>query len=126
MINNDHFKQNRTRSQAVAEIGYCYSRLGPKHHDKAVRLLKEAIVNITPERNILWESRLALTLRRQTHMFQMTTPAIFKPAERKREAAFILYEILKFRDNDNRDLRYIKARALCELSNILFIQNHKH
>lgn len=124
MINNDHFKQNRTRSQAVAEIGYCYSRLGPKHHDKAVRLLKEAIVNITPERNILWEFRLALTLRRQTHMFQMTTPAIFKPAERKREAAFILYEILKFHDDDNRDLRYIKARALCELSNILFIQNN--
>lgn len=55
-------------------------------------------------------------------MFQMTAPAIFKPAERKKEAACILYEILKF--HDNRDIRYIKARVWCELSNILFIQNN--
>lgn len=35
---NDHFKQKRTSSEATAEIGYCYSRLGPKHHGKAVEL----------------------------------------------------------------------------------------
>lgn len=48
---------------------------------------------------------------------------IFKFVERKREVVFILYEIL-FYDNDNCDLRYIKVRVLCELSNILFIQNN--
>lgn len=50
---NDHFKQKRTRAQSVAEIGYCYSRLGPKHQDRAVNLFREAIENIRPERSIL-------------------------------------------------------------------------
>lgn len=120
--NNDHFKQTRTKSEATAEIGYCYSRLGPKHHDRAVKLLKEAIANITPERNILWEFRLALTLRRQTHMFQMTTPEVFNPAEKKKEAASLLYGVLKF--PTHHDYRYIKARALCELSKLLSKRNN--
>lgn len=46
--NNEHFKQTRTKSEATAEIGYYYSRLGPKHHDRAIKLLKEATANITP------------------------------------------------------------------------------
>lgn len=119
--NNDHFKQTRTKSEATAEIGYCYSRLGPKHHDRAIKLLKEATANITPERNILWEFRLAVTLRRQTHMFQMTTPEVFNPAEKKKEAARLLYGVLNF---PNHDYRYIKARAWCELSKLLSKRNN--
>lgn len=119
--NNDHFKQTRTKSQATAEIGYCLSRLGPKHHDRAVKLFKEAIANTKPERNILWEFRLALTLRRQTHMFQMTEHESFKPAEKKKEAAHLLYEIVKFPTHDH---PYIKARAWCELSKILSWRNN--
>lgn len=69
LINNGNFKQFKTKSDATAEIGYCYPRLGPKYHDRAVKLLKKAIkviANITPERNILMEYRIAVTLRMQT------------------------------------------------------------
>lgn len=49
------FKHIRAHSRATAEIGYCFSRLGPQHHDRAVQLFKKAIAGIAPERNILWE-----------------------------------------------------------------------
>lgn len=90
------FKHIRTHSRATAEIGYCFSRLGPQHHDRAVQLFKKAIAGIAPERNILWEYGFALTLRRQSNMFQMTNPEQFKPEEKKKDSARLLYEILKF------------------------------
>lgn len=90
--NNGNFKQFKTKSDATAEIGYCYPRLGPKYHDRAVKLLKKTIkviANITPERNILMEYRIAVTLRMQTHSFQMTSPEIFKPDETKESHTLI-------------------------------------
>ena len=59
-LENHTFKQKRVRIQADAESAYCYSRFGPKHHDKAaVRGFRQAIKDISPERNIFWEYRLA-------------------------------------------------------------------
>ena len=59
-LENHTFKQKRVRIQADAESEYCYSRFGPKHHDKAaVRGFRQAIKDISPERNIFWEYRLA-------------------------------------------------------------------
>lgn len=113
----DAIKQKRTQSRATAEIGYCFSRLGPQHHDRAVQLFQRAIEDIAPERNILWEFGLALTLRRQSHIFQMTKAENFKPDEKKSKAARLLYEILKFPTDG---YCHLKARAWCELSKILF------
>lgn len=118
--NSKDFKSIRTQSQATAEIGYCFSRLGPQHHDRAVRLFKKAIAGMAPERNILWEYGLALTLRRQSHIFQMTKPEQFRPDEKKKEAANLLYEIIELQ-TDN--CCHIKARAWCEMNRILFRSN---
>lgn len=114
------FKHIRTQSRATAEIGYCLSRLGPQNQDRAVRLFKKAIAGIAPERNILWEYGLALTLRRQSNMFQMTKPEQFRPEEKKKEAARLLYEILKFPAGN---YCRVKARAWCEMSKILYRSN---
>lgn len=80
----NNIKDERLQFRATAEIGYYYCRLGPQHHDRAVHLFKKAITGIAPERNILWEFRLALTLRRQTHIFQMTTAENYRPEEKKK------------------------------------------
>lgn len=50
-------------------------------------------------------------------MFNMTKPETFKPAAKMEEAACLLYEIIKL---PPKDYRYMKARAWCELSKILF------
>lgn len=113
----NNIKHERLQFRATAEIGYYYCRLGPQHHDRAVHLFKKAITGIAPERNILWEFRLALTLRRQTHIFQMTTAENYRPEEKKKEAARLLYEILKFPTDE---YCRIKARAWCEMSKTLF------
>lgn len=91
----DTIKQKSSQFRATAEIGYCYSRLGPQHHEKAVQLFQTAIEGIAPERNLLWEFGLALTLRRQSHIFQMTKADHFKPDEKKSKAAHLLHKILK-------------------------------
>lgn len=113
--NNIRIKRSQLRT--TAEIGYCYSRLGPQHHDRAVQYFQRAIDGIAPERNILWEFRLALTLRRQSNIFQMTKPDNYRPDEKKKEAARLLYEILKFPTDG---YCHLKARAWCELSKTLF------
>lgn len=53
----------------------------------------------------------------------MTTPAIFKPAENKEQAARLLYGILKIKSYENRSIN-IKAKACCELGTILFRRKH--
>ena len=118
-LENHTFKQKRVRTQADAEIAYCYSRLGPKHHDKAVRGFRQAIKDISPERNIFWEYRLALTLRRQCHLHQMLKPDILviNPVDNRKEAACLLYKVLVF---DSKKNCQIKARAWCELGKIIF------
>lgn len=113
----NNIKHEKLQFRATAEIGYYYSRLGPQHHDRAVQLFKKAITGIAPERNILWEFRLALTLRRQTHIFQMTAAENYRPREKNKEAARLLYEILKFPTDE---YCRIKARAWCEMSKTLF------
>lgn len=53
-------------------------------------------------------------------MFQMTNPEQFKPEEKKKEAARLLYEILKFPAGS---YCRVKARAWCEMSKILYRSN---
>ena len=115
-IENDTLKETIHRSRALAEMAYYYSRLGPEHHGKAVRLFRKAIEDIQPERNVYWEYGLALTLRRQSHPFQMLAPETFTPTEYQKEAASLLYRVLKFPlDGYSK----IKAQAWCEMSKIL-------
>ncbi|XP_052716890.1 uncharacterized protein LOC128189358 [Crassostrea angulata] len=113
----EKIKNKRLQFRATAEIGYCYSRLGPQRHEKAVQLFQRAIQGIAPERNLLWEFRLALTLRRQSHFFQMTTAENYRPEEKKEEAARLFYEILKFPTDE---YCRIKARSWCQMSRTLF------
>ncbi|XP_065934463.1 uncharacterized protein [Magallana gigas] len=115
---HNKIKHKRLQFGATAEIGYCYSRLGPQHHEKAVQLFQRAIEGIAPERNILWEFRLALTLRRQSHFFQVTTAENYRPEEKSKESARLFYEILKF---PTEEYCRIKARSWCEISRTLHI-----
>ena len=114
---NETFQQSRVRSRAVAEIAYFHSRLGPKHHEKAVKGFRRAIKDINPERNIAWEYGLALTLRRQSNLMQMLKPQNYKPSECQKEAARLLYGVVKFSTDG---YHKTKARAWCELTKIMF------
>ncbi|XP_061196280.1 uncharacterized protein LOC133204545 [Saccostrea echinata] len=115
-----HLKEKGTQTRAVAEIAYFYSRFGPRHHDQAVQLFRKAIEDMKPNRNILWEFGLALTLQRQSHMFQMTDPEKFNPGDKKKESASMLYAIVKCTQSGCL-LEYcqIIGKAWCRLGSIL-------
>lgn len=83
---HNNINQKRLQFRATAEIGYYYSRLGPQRHEKAVQPFQRAIEGIAPERNILWELRIALTLRRQSHIFQMSTAQSYRPEDNKKRS----------------------------------------
>ena len=117
-VKNDILTQEKPKIKANAEIAYCYSRLGPKYHGKAVQLFRKAIDDIYPERNIAWEYGLALSLRRQSHIFQMSQPSDFKPDENKKEAANLLYGVVS---SPVSTYRQIKAWSWCELGKIIHI-----
>ncbi|XP_062600845.1 uncharacterized protein LOC134262469 [Saccostrea cucullata] len=115
-----HLNHKETQTRAVAEIAYFYSRFGPRHHEQAVQLFRKAIDELKPERNILWEFGLALTLQRQSHMFQMTDPEKFNPEKKRKEASSILYGIVKYTETDILpEYRQIMGKAWCRLGTIL-------
>lgn len=118
IFRSTHLKQKRAQIRAKADMGYFYSRLGPKYHAQAVRFFRSAIRDTQPERNILWEFGLALTLRRQSHMFQMTDPKNFEPENKKREAANLLYGVVKF-PTQGQEYHQIRGKAWCELGKIM-------
>ena len=116
-IRKDKETFERRKAYAVAEIAYCFARLGPKCHEKAEDYFRKAIEfeKRAKIKHYLWEFGLALILRRQANIFAMMNPNKFNPSAKNQEAIDLL-ERITIMSTD----RQIWARAWVELGTIMW------
>ena len=119
--NKDNQKDKETferrKAFAIAEIAYCFARIGPKCHEKAEHYFRKAIEyqKRAKIKHYLWEFGLALILRRQANIFAMRNPNQFNPSAKNQEAIDLL-ERITIMSTD----RQIWARAWVELGIIMW------
>jgi hypothetical protein len=112
-LNTEEYEEQKTN--AIAEIAYCYSRLGPYFHAKAIGMYRDAIKR-NRYKNPEWEFGLALTLRRQSHPYTLRDPKAFNPEKDENEAIDILKSIKDSKESE------LAARAWVELGVVYWSQ----
>ena len=108
--------------QGEAELAYCYTRLGLKYYETAVKHFNDVLEKVqgeTIDKNsiMLWKFGLGLSLRRLSRLDSTTSEVqVCSRNERKKEAVTVFLSVIK----DEWDSNRLKAMAYIQLGELCF------